>query len=97
MLLGRYKENNIMKDEVTLHIRNHWLHRRAYDILYHKPFSFRKNALAKLEEKRCEFWYVVQRLNPEFFAKCPEGMKAYLCCAPAPRGAVQYFYIKFDK
>ncbi|QIW90653.1 UNVERIFIED_ORG: hypothetical protein GCAPEGMB_00306 [Vibrio phage V07] len=86
-----------MKDEITLHIKNHWLHRRAYFVLYNKPMKFRKKALAEWEEKRSEFWYVVKRLNPEFFAQCPDGMQPYLTCVPTPRNGSQYFYIKFDK
>ncbi|AJT61219.1 hypothetical protein [Vibrio phage XZ1] len=86
-----------MKDELTLHIKNHWLHRRAYVVLHQKPMKFRKKALAEWEEKRSEFWYVIQRLNPEFFAQCPEGMQPYLTCVPTGNNNTQYFYIKFDK
>ena len=85
-----------MKNQVVLTIRNAWCHRRAYRLLHMKP-RFGSKRKAQWEEERKEFWYVMERLNPEFMNNCPEGHEVVLTCVPIPRTQSQMFYIQYEK
>ncbi|CAM0060031.1 hypothetical protein VPHF86_0243 [Vibrio phage F86] len=84
-----------MNNQMILRITNIWMHRRAYDVLFMQPAKFRKEAHAKWDERRKEFWYVAGRLNPEFFSNCPDGYVLSLHCAPVARNASQFFFLEY--
>lgn len=85
-----------MKNELILAVKNHWCHRRASRILYNKPL-FGAKRKAQWEKERDEFWYVMERMNPEFMQNCPDGYRIMLTSIPSPRNAPQMFYIHYAK